>query len=1006
MGGKSLLFRKAASFGQTIKRSIPITAIRIELPNSETLRIVAMKEWIPFVMFTKQYRPTRFHVVVLCAIILLGLVSGCDRTHYRKKADKEAYTLVNTVANDPRWQLENYTLKTQKDSRFYDPYNPDCEPMPHDDPTAHRLMQRVDGKKGSKAWEKYGQTPYTENPYWRQFLSVDSEGAIVLDKETAVRLALKHSPVYQTAMENLYKSALAVSTQRYFFDTKFYGGNSLLYTADGRPTTTLDDTTNLSMKRSFTTGAEAAVGLANTLTWQFSGPDTFTTNSVMNFAFIQPLFQGAGRAVVLENLTKAERDFLAEVRQMVYYQQGFYVSTVTGSGGVSGPGGVGGSGGGGYYSLLSKQVQINNQIQNIASLEDTLNRTTQLFIAGRIERKVDVIGTRIQLLDSQNSLLQQKGDYEGDIESYLQALGLPPDQKVRVQDPLLEQFELMSPSLRRLQEDVNLLLSLLRDENQVIPDDVRGRLPVFAQRLRDELEIAEKDLAYLEKMVPERIANLQFLKDRPSVRSGEVSSDVCSVSDFQNRIQMLQIALPEAKKRIEMIMNLNKINSRFDLAQLQATIDSEGFDEEVLGYLYRLDLMDLVPVLKRDIDEQIETPYREKLDPLNQKRRLAQMELNRLEGFLPSLSDSQSDRPLVEKTYQESLQKINVLRTELQTLVTEIAAIELEKDKEVEKRIQSWVAGDRLRDSFERVKEEIEKDRASDNMLIRVPDPYRSWLNRISYRLSTELNDLLILQARIRLDSITLTPIGVSAEEAFTLASENRLDWMNRRAELVNTWRQIEIRSNALKSMLNLEVKGSIAAEGNNPVDFRGKNGTVSVGLKWDSPLDRLIEQNAYRTALINYQKARRDYYTYVDGVKANLRTATRNIQVSQLGFEIQRESVFSAIINVDSAMLNLENANANNVNATRDVLDYLNRLLTAQNRFMSTWVGYLQQRMQFELAMGVLKLDSDGMWIDSGSFGSNRQENALPTAPTPQETAPNPYPAPELPPLSTELGV
>ena len=1000
MGGMPLLFDKAGSFGETIRRSIPITTIRIELSNSETLRIVAMKEWIPFVMFTKQYRPTRFHLVVLSMIVLFGFISGCSRTHYRKKADQEAYTLVNTVANDPRWQLENYTLKAPKDSRFYDPYNPDCEPMPYDDPTAHRLMQRVDGKKGSKAWEKYGQTSYTENPYWRQYLSVDSEGAIVLDKETAVRLALKHSPAYQTAMENLYKSALTVSAQRYLFDTKFYGGNSLFYSANGTPTTTLEDRTDLSLRRNFATGADVMVGLANTLTWQFSGPDTFTTQSVMNFAFIQPLLKGGGRAVVLEDLTQSERDFLAEVRQMVYYQQGFYVSTVTGSGGVPGPGG-GGSGGssGGYYSLLSNQVQINNQIHNIASLEDTLNRTTQLFTAGRLEKKVDVIRTRIQLLDSQNSLLQQKGNYEGSIESYLQALGLPPDQKVRVQDPLLEQFELMSPSLRRLQEDVNLLLALLRDENQTIPENVRERLPVFSRRLSDELGIVEKDLIYLEKIVPERIANLQFLKDRPSVRSGEVSSDVCSVPDFQNRIHLLQTALPEAKKRIEMIVKLNEINSHYDLAQLQATIDSESFDEKVLEYLYRLDLMDLVPVLEMDIEERIEKPYRLKLDPLNQKRRLAQMELNRLEGFLPSLSDSQSDRLLVEKTYQESLQKISLLQAELQTLIGEIAVVESERDKEVQKRIQSWVSGDRS--SFEQVKEQLEQERTSDNSLIRVPDPYRSWLNRISYRLSAELNDLLILQARIRLDSITLTPIDVSAEEAFTLASENRLDWMNRRAELVDAWRQIEIRSNALKSLLNLQVDGSIKAEGNNPVDFRGKNGTVSVGLKWDSPLDRLVERNAYRAALINYQKARRDYYSYVDGVKANLRTAARNIQVSQLGFEIQRESVFSAIVNVDSAMLNLENPNVNNANATIDVLDNLNSLLTAQNRFMTTWVGYLQQRMQFELAMGILKLDSNGMWIDTGPLRSSQQENALPNAPIPQETAPSPYPAPELPPLS-----
>ncbi|MCL2304454.1 MAG: TolC family protein [Planctomycetaceae bacterium] len=927
-------------------------------------------------MFAKR-KYIQLAVVIFCSALLLGLHSGCSRSHYRQKANNEAYALVNTVASDSRWQLHDYSLNAAKDSRHYDPFDPDCEPMPGDDPTAQRLMQRVDGKKGSKAWEKYGKTSYSENPHWRQYLSVDETGAIVLDKETAVRLALKHSPAYQTTMENLYKSALLVSLQRYHFDAKFFGGNSLLYTATGKPTHTLKDTTDLGMTRNFASGADILVGFANTLTWQFSGQDGYSSLSALNFSFVQPLLRGSGRAVALENLTQAERNFLAEVRHSAYYQQGFYVSTVTGSTGIPGLGG----GGKGYYDLLSQQVQINNQMQQIASLEDTLNRTTQMFIAGRpgAGRKVDVINTRIRLLSSQNELLQKKGNYEGMVEAYLQSLGLPPDQKVRVQDPLLEQFELMSPSLRKLQEDLNLLLAILRDENQAIPDELRGRIPVFAQQLRQDVGIVEKDLIYLEKTIPERIANLQFLEDRPSVRNGEVSSDVCSIPEFQERIRSLQIALPEKKSRIEMIVELNERLAPYDKSQLQVLIEEEKFDEETLEILYRLNLMDVLPVLNREISERIEKPYREQLDPLTQKRRRAQMELNRLEGLLSSLENSREDRPFVEQTYRETREKMDLFRKEVQSFLAEISQVEAAKEKEVQKRIHDWVAGDRtlaVGKSFEKAREEIRQERTSDSDLIRVPDSYRTWLNRVSYRLASELNELLILQARIRLDSITLMPIDVSAEEAFNRASENRLDWMNQRAALVDAWRQIEITGNALRGVLDLKVDGEIKTEGNNPFNFRGKTGTVSVGLNWKTPLDRLREQNAYRTALINYQKARRDYYTYVDSVKANLRSTVRDIQVSQLGFEIQRENVFSAIVNVDSAMLNLENPDATNVNATRDVLDNLNSLLNAQNTFMSTWVQYLQQRMRFELAMGIFQLDSEGMWIDTGPLRDKTQKS------------------------------
>jgi len=969
---------------------------------------------MPFIMFANHRRYPQFVVAIIGLALLLGFYSGCSRSHYRQKADKEAYALVKTVASDSRWQLQDYSLKAARDSRFYDPFDPDCEPMPTDDPTAHRLMKRVDGIKGSKAWAKYGKTPYTENPRWQQYLSVDETGAIVLDKETAVRLALKHSPAYQTSMEELYKSALLVSTQRYQFDAKFFGGNSLLYTVDGRPTTTLTDRPEVSVNRHLASGADIMVGLANTLTWQFSGEDTFSSQSVLNFTFIQPLLRGGGRAVALENLTQAERNFLASVRQMAYYQQGFYVSTMTGPSGVAGPGGApAGGAGGGYYSLLSEQVKINNQMQQIATLEEALNRTTQMFIAGRIDKKSEVIRTRLQLLNSQNRLLQQKGQYEGAIEAYLQSLGLPPDQKVRVQDPLLEQFEIMSPSLQKLQEEVNLLLAILRDENQVVSEEIREQLPVFARRLQSEVEIAENDLIFLEKTVPERIANLQFLKDRPSVRNGEVSADVCSIPDFQERVHSMQIALPEKKSRIEMIVELNEELALYDKSQLITMIEEERFDENTLWRFYQLGLMDLVPILNGDLRARFEIKYRNQLDPLIQKRRQTQMELNRLEGFLPSLEGAREGRQVMEQTYQETIAKINFLRTDLQDYITQISAIEAAKENEVRKRIHDWVTGDRtfavwiveegqegktvaITKSFEELKEEIREERKSDSPLIRVPDPYRTWFNRVSYRLSTELNDLLLLQARIRLDSITLTPVDITAEEAFELAEEHRLDWMNRRAALVDAWRQIEITANALKGTLNVRVDGEIKTEDNKPFNFQQKNGNVKVGLNWDSPLDRLIQQNAYRTALINYQQARRNYYTYVDGVKASLRTAVRDIQVSQLGFEIQRESVFSAIVNVDAALLNLESPNPG-LNATKDVLDYLNSLLDAQNTFISTWVQYLQQRMRFELAMGTLRLDSEGMWIDTGSFQGQTQEQVFPNAPEPQDLHDVMFPVPPM---------
>ena len=58
--------------------------------------------------------------------------------------------------------------------------------------------------------------------------------------------------------------------------------------------------------------------------------------------------------------------------------------------------------------------------------------------------------------------------------------------------------------------------------------------------------------------------------------------------------------------------------------------------------------------------------------------------------------------------------------------------------------------------------------------------------------LSTQLMELQLVQARARLDAIMLTPVRLSAEEALAIARDNRRDWMNARADLVDSPRRLQ----------------------------------------------------------------------------------------------------------------------------------------------------------------------------------------------------------------------
>ena len=383
---------------------------------------------------------------------------GCHRTAYRQKADAEVAQLIERGQVDSRWDLLKTGIYPRRESRMYDPFCPDAEPMPPDDPVSHQLMHRVDGKKGWPHWHDNGDTFYVENPFWRAYLPRNERGVVVLDRSKAVELALVHSREYQRNLENLYLSALNVTAERFRFDVQFCGGNSTFFTADGPDRSPagsisrMNVDTDAQARKLTATGAELLVGFANSLVWQFSGSDSYASASILNFSILQPLLRTGGRAVVLESLTQAERALLANIRQMARYQKGFYLQVVTGTSPGAGPSAgnlaIGSlspqvsAGRGGVLGLLQSQVQIRNQEQNVLGLQGVYELLLAAHEADRIDRfQVDL--ALQSLLNAQNRLMSLRAAYETQLDAFKVQLGLPPEVAMEIDDPLLRRARVL-----------------------------------------------------------------------------------------------------------------------------------------------------------------------------------------------------------------------------------------------------------------------------------------------------------------------------------------------------------------------------------------------------------------------------------------------------------------------------------------------------------------------------------------------------------------------------------
>ena len=274
---------------------------------------------------------------------------------------------------------------------------------------------------------------------------------------------------------------------------------------------------------------------------------------------------------------------------------------------------------------------------------------------------------------------------------------------------------------------------------------------------------------------------------------------------------------------------------------------------------------------------------------------------------------------------------------------------------------------DRLKD-FAKTRQTLEGEVLYDYLVLRIQKAIPgqlSELNNISL-------DLSLLQAEARANSIEIINTEIAAEHAIRIARCLRRDWMNARASLVDQYRNIEFVADQLEAGIDLEFSGSIGNDGNNPFAIRTENGQLQAGLRFDAPIVRLSERNAYRTALIDYQQTKRSFYQFEDSIKGDLRELVRNAGRNRVRFELDRRSVQVQIQNVEVNRLELERPiGANNTSlattTARNLTEAIIGLSSAQNSYLSTWVQYEVLRRNLDFDMGTMQLDSLGQWIDPG---------------------------------------
>ena len=247
-------------------------------------------------------------------------------------------------------------------------------------------------------------------------------------------------------------------------------------------------------------------------------------------------------------------------------------------------------------------------------------------------------------------------------------------------------------------------------------------------------------------------------------------------------------------------------------------------------------------------------------------------------------------------------------------------------------------------------------------------------------------NDLLQIvqavsytQASARVELIPLQLVEAEMIYETQLALDNRLDLMNRRANVVDARRKLEVAANALEATVDLVAEGELSTPpllGNgNPADFRARHSEFRIGVSVVTPLDRRAERNNYRAAQIAYQRARRVFMSAEDAIKLTVRQSVRTLEQLQASIEFDRQSVRSNARELYLAQT--REGGARGLDLSRALFNIRRR----QDSLILSWLDYESTRLNLARDTGTMQIDDRGIWVDPFYQQMAQPAEAMPEA-------------------------
>ncbi|HVR37378.1 MAG TPA: TolC family protein [Methylomirabilota bacterium] len=351
----------------------------------------------------------------LAALLVLG---GCAAGNYREQADETAAAVIHEKQMEALGRAEPIEIE------------------PPADTLRRRLLMGQDlqysapaslGAKNLEPIEHWPKDDYLEEDIFENVPMVPWEAgeSLKLSLTNALKVAARNNRDYQSSKEEVFRSALQLDLARDAFRNTFVGRVEGVISTDGGGAdrvTGIEGGGIAGVSRRLKSGAELTTRIGLDLVKMLNPNQASSRALFADASIFVPLLRGAGRHIVAEPLTQAERNVVYEIYDFERFKRAFAVQVASE-----------------YLSTLQAVDRVENAEENYKGLVASARRARRLADAGQLS-PVQVDQAIQDEYRSRDGWISARQSLERSLDSFKTLLGLPTDAMIELDRGELERL--------------------------------------------------------------------------------------------------------------------------------------------------------------------------------------------------------------------------------------------------------------------------------------------------------------------------------------------------------------------------------------------------------------------------------------------------------------------------------------------------------------------------------------------------------------------------------------